>query len=33
MLGRLDRYHDWAWNLFRRSITSAGVELLGGTER
>jgi uncharacterized protein (TIGR04255 family) len=33
ILERLDRYHDWAWNLFRRSITSAGVELLGGATR
>lgn len=29
---RLNRYHDWAWSLFRRSITPATVELLGGSE-
>lgn len=32
ILDRVNRYHDWAWNLFRRSITPATVELLGGTE-
>lgn len=31
LLERADRYHRWAWNLFRRSITPAAVELLGGT--
>lgn len=33
ILARADRYHDWAWNLFRRSITPAAVDLLGGDER
>lgn len=28
---KLDRYHGWAWTIFRRSITDAAVELLGGT--
>lgn len=32
ILERVNRYHDWAWNLFRRSITPAAVGLLGGTE-
>lgn len=32
LLERADRYHRWAWNLFRRSITPAAIELLGGTE-
>ena len=32
ILDRVNRYHDWAWNLFRRSITLAAVQLLGGTE-
>lgn len=31
LLERADRYHLWAWNLFRRSITSAAIDLLGGT--
>lgn len=31
LLGRADRYHRWAWNLFRRSITPAAIDLLGGT--
>lgn len=30
LLGRADRYHQWAWNLFRRSITPAAIGLLGG---
>jgi uncharacterized protein (TIGR04255 family) len=32
ILDRITRYHDWAWSLFRRSLTPAAVELLGGTE-
>jgi uncharacterized protein (TIGR04255 family) len=32
ILDRINRYHDLAWNLFRRSITPAAVDLLGGTE-
>lgn len=32
LLERADRYHRWAWNLFRRSITPAAIELLGGAE-
>ncbi len=32
LLERADRYHRWAWNLFRRSITPGAIELLGGTE-
>lgn len=32
ILERSNRYHDWAWSLFRRSITPAAVELLGGIE-
>lgn len=31
LLARADLYHRWAWNLFRRSITPAAIELLGGT--
>jgi len=30
ILTRADRYHDWAWSLFRRSITPTSVELLWG---
>lgn len=30
LLERADRYHRWAWNLFRRSITPATIDLLGG---
>ena len=32
ILERITRYHGWAWNLFRRSLTPAAVELLGGIE-
>ena len=32
ILERVNRYHDLAWTLFRRSITPAAVHLLGGTE-
>lgn len=32
ILDLVTRYHGWAWNIFRRSITPAAVELLGGTE-
>ena len=32
ILARIERYHDWAWSLFRRSITPAAVTLLGGVE-
>jgi len=32
LLERADRYHRWAWNLFRRSITPAAIELLEGAE-
>ena len=32
LLERADRYHRWAWNLFRRSITPAAIDLLGGAE-
>lgn len=32
ILERIDRYHDLAWNIFRRSITPAAVDLLGGIE-
>jgi uncharacterized protein (TIGR04255 family) len=31
ILERVNQYHDWAWSLFRRSITPAAVNLLGGT--
>jgi len=29
---RFDRYHKWAWNLFRRSITDEMVSALGEAE-
>lgn len=32
ILKRMERYHDWAWSLFRRSLSPAAVELLGGVE-
>lgn len=32
LLERADRYHRWAWNLFRRSITAATIDLLGGEQ-
>jgi uncharacterized protein (TIGR04255 family) len=32
ILDRVNQYHDWAWNLFRRSITPAAVRLLGGSD-
>jgi uncharacterized protein (TIGR04255 family) len=30
---RFDRYHKWAWNLFRRSITDEMAGVLGDVER
>ncbi len=33
ILERIARYHGWAWNVFRRSLTPAAVGLLGGTEQ
>jgi uncharacterized protein (TIGR04255 family) len=28
LLGQADTYHDWAWKLFRRSLTDATIALL-----
>jgi uncharacterized protein (TIGR04255 family) len=33
ILGRFDRYHKWAWNLFRRSITDEMANALGEVRR
>jgi len=32
-LDRADRYHRWMINVFVRSLTHDGIELMGGTER
>jgi len=33
IMARLDRYHKWGWNLFRRSITDDLVSVLGVTQQ
>jgi uncharacterized protein (TIGR04255 family) len=32
LLARAGRYHHWAWNLFIRSLTAAGRDVLGRAE-
>jgi uncharacterized protein (TIGR04255 family) len=32
ILKLMTQYHGWAWSVFRRSLTPAAVELLGGTQ-
>lgn len=33
VMARAERYHTWVTNIFVRSLTSTGVERLGGTRR